>query len=502
MKLSEIRDLDTAKQVLVLIEKENERLHARLAKLTTEMADLRGESGSKQLELEILRLKEQQAAMQHTIFGKSSERRDGGKDKDRPKKEDKRKSKADKPQVELPIVTKEHELPDDDKACNDCGGELREWDGQFEEFEEVDVVERVFRIVRHRRKKYRCKCGCSPVTAPGPVRIPGAKFSLDFAITVAVDKWGLHLPHVRQSDHMALLGFPVADAQLWQQSELLACVLQDTHDALGDHVAAAELIHIDETTWPILKKGNKKWWVWTFTSYDASYMCIDPSRGHQVPKKVLEGSEAIIVVDAYGAYKKLVTVCPSLRSILCWSHARRKFFDAEKSYPQAAEALDIMEDLFMIERTLPDFRFIEDPTARLEALEEIRSTRDEKSRPLTARLKKWIEEQRALPASRLGGAITYATSNWKGLTAFLDEPRAPMTNNDAERSLRSPVLGRKNHYGSKSRRGTEVAALFYSLIGTCRRLEINPTKYLRAAAEVALETPGAVLLPHQFRASL
>jgi hypothetical protein len=62
------------------------------------------------------------------------------------------------------------------------------------------------------------------------------------------------------------------------------------------------------------------------------------------------------------------------------------------------------------------------------------------------------------------------------------------------------VLGRKNHYGSKSRRGTEVAALFYSLIGSCRMLEINPTEYLHAPATVAQETPGAVLLPHEFRA--
>ncbi len=75
-----------------------------------------------------------------------------------------------------------------------------------------------------------------------------------------------------------------------------------------------------------------------------------------------------------------------------------------------------------------------------------------------------------------------------------------MTNNQAERSIRPAVLGRKNHYGSKSRRGTEVAALFYSLIGSCRMLEINPTEYLHAAATVALEPPGAVLLPHEFRA--
>lgn len=499
MKLAEIQDLATAKQALALIEKENERLHARLAKLATENAELRGEGGSKQLEIELLRLKEQMSAMQNTIFGKSSERRAGDRNKDIPKK--KRKPKL-ATQFDLPAVTADHELADDDRACDSCGGQLKEWDGQFEEFEEVDVIEREFRIVRHRRQKYRCSCGCAPVTAPGPLRVRGSKYSLNFAIAVAVDKWGMHLPHVRQSDQMALQGFPVGDAQLWQQSELLARILQDTYDALGEHVAASELVHADETPWPFLRKANKKWWVWTFSNYDSVYMCIDPSRGHEVPKRVLEGSKALLVVDGYSAYSKLVKVCPHMTAVLCWSHVRRKFLDAEKSYPEAGVVLDIIRDLFLIERELPDFRLIADETERINALDVIRETRNEKSRPLIESLETWIREARVLPESSIGGAITYAVNNWKGLRVFLDEPRAPMSNNQAERTLRSPVLGRKNHFGSKTQRGTEVAALFYSLIGTCRMLEINPSDYLRAAAHTALTIPGAILLPYDYRASL
>ncbi|MCP4445552.1 MAG: IS66 family transposase [Myxococcales bacterium] len=104
-----------------------------------------------------------------------------------------------------------------------------------------------------------------------------------------------------------------------------------------------------------------------------------------------------------------------------------------------------------------------------------------------------------MPKSKLGGAIRYATNNRKGLGIFLNDPRAPMTNNQTERSIRPAVLGRKNHHGSKSKRGTEVAALFYSLIGTCRMLDVNPTEYLLAAATVAIESPGEVLLPHEFK---
>ena len=124
--------------------------------------------------------------------------------------------------------------------------------------------------------------------------------------------------------------------------------------------------------------------------------------------------------------------------------------------------------------------------------------RNEKSRPIIDALDVFLKNTSALPQSRLGKAIRYAVNHWNGFKVFLDAPQVPLTNNQAERTLRSPVLGRKNHYGSKSKRGTEVAALYYSLIGTCRMLQIDPSKYLHEAACVALSTPGEVLLPHDF----
>jgi len=259
------------------------------------------------------------------------------------------------------------------------------------------------------------------------------------------------------------------------------------------------LIHADETPWPLLSKGSKKWWAWTFSNYDSVYICIDPSRGHQVPLEVLDGSKAILVVDAHGAYKKLVKLHPDLTLALCWSHTRRKFIEAEAAYPQSSEAIAIMRKLFAIEKDLPDFRYIEDQDEREAALKIIATTRQEKSRPLVRELDQWMQKQHCLPKSKLGKAIRYAINNWKGLGVFLDDPRVPMTNNQAERSIRPAVLGRKNHHGSKSKRGTEVAAIFYSLIGTCRMLDIDSTKYLLAAATVAIETPGEILLPHEFK---
>jgi hypothetical protein len=70
-------------------------------------------------------------------------------------------------------------------------------------------------------------------------------------------------------------------------------------------------------------------------------------------------------------------------------------------------------------------------------------------------------------ATRFGERLTsYAIANWDRLTRFVENVLVPLDNNGTERAIRGPVVGRKNHYGSKSRRGTEVAAVFYTLVGT------------------------------------
>ena len=153
--------------------------------------------------------------------------------------------------------------------------------------------------------------------------------------------------------------------------------------------------------------------------------------------------------------------------------------------------------MFAVERELPNWQVIKDPRLREAALQKIADVRSQHSEPLTNALLQWAREQRGLPGSKLREAIAYLVSNWTGLTRFLADPRVPLTNNAAERAMRGPVVGRKNHYGSKSQRGTEVAALFYSLIESAKLAGVDPAKYLRAAVEAALRD-GQALLPHEF----
>ena len=110
-------------------------------------------------------------------------------------------------------------------------------------------------------------------------------------------------------------------------------------------------------------------------------------------------------------------------------------------------------------------------------------------------IRTWAETEVGLPRSGLGKAVKYMLKRWKALTRFLDDPRIPLDNNAAERSLRGPVVGRKNHYGSKSKRGTEVAAIFYTLLETAKLQGVDPALYLKMVVERALAVPGTVTLP-------
>src|SRR5262249_30687152 len=95
-----------------------------------------------------------------------------------------------------------------------------------------------------------------------------------------------------------------------------------------------------------------------------------------------------------------------------------------------------------------------------------------------------------------GKAAAYTVANWERLTRFVDDVRVPLDNNATERAIRGPVVGRKNHYGSKSRRGTKVAATMHSILETLKRHRLDPAAYLRAA--ITASDAGELLLPWQF----
>jgi len=102
---------------------------------------------------------------------------------------------------------------------------------------------------------------------------------------------------------------------------------------------------------------------------------------------------------------------------------------------------------------------------------------------------------RPLPRLAPGKAIAYTSGLWPGLVRVLADPKIPLDTNSVERALRGVAVGRKNHYGSRSERGTHVAALFYSLIESATFCRLEPRAYLGEATRRAIHSPGTVTLP-------
>lgn len=154
--------------------------------------------------------------------------------------------------------------------------------------------------------------------------------------------------------------------------------------------------------------------------------------------------------------------------------------------------------LYDVEREVPRLPRNAPAEARADALALRGRLREERSRGVVAELRDWAYATKpsTLPQSSLGKALDYMLSLWPGLTVFLTDPRVPLDNNAAERALRGVVVGRKNHYGSRSKRGTEVAALLYTLFESAKLAGVDPHAYVLEATRRAIAAPGTVTLPN------
>jgi transposase len=159
----------------------------------------------------------------------------------------------------------------------------------------------------------------------------------------------------------------------------------------------------------------------------------------------------------------------------------RKFEEAALDHPEAHLALKWIGQLYEID---------ERAEGDLAKKAELRRT---ESADVIATMKTWLWTEATLKTLSIGKAAAYVVGSWDRLTRFVGDARIPLDNNATERGIRGPVVGRKNHYGSKSRRGTEIAAVFYTLLETAKLAGIDPASYLREAARAAHS--GAVLLP-------
>lgn len=497
-RLEEIKDVKTLQQVASHLEKTTIRQSKKIARLRAEVARLKGEHADPQMELKLL--KEQLAAMQREIFSSSSERtpRETKAGDDEPKKP--RRGHGPKSQPNLPVEEVTHTLKEEDRTCEICGETLTEMGDQAEESEEITVIGVEYKILKHRRQKYRCRCNEQVMTAPGPTKlIPGGRYSVDFAVHVAEQKYLDHLPLERQVKAMSRAGLDTTSQTLWDQINVLARFLEPTYWGLCETVLESPVVYADETFWRNHENTDmSKWWTWCVASDDIATYRILSSRSQKAAKKVLSGFEGIAMTDGYTAYQSLARNSSNLKLAHCWAHVRRKFLDAADFDRELSEqAVELINTLFSIERKVPRAGPDTTENEQQQILDLRHRLRQEKSKPVIKEFLEWAgkHDGAVLPRSKLGKAITYMLKLWKGLVLFLDDPRIPLDNNAAERALRGVVVGRKNHYGSKSKRGTEVAAIFYTLFETAKLSGVDPRAFVTLAAKRAIADHAVVTLP-------
>jgi transposase len=244
------------------------------------------------------------------------------------------------------------------------------------------------------------------------------------------------------------------------------------------------VIGLDQTSWPKLESNaDKPWQMWCITAPGVVSHRIRDDKGAVTFKALVGGYNGVIVCDALKTHEAGARDGPGIALAGCWAHVYRKFEEAAPDHAEAQTALALIGELYEI-----DARAATDVEHRA----ELRRT---ESAAVLAKLKEWLWNQAVLKTLSIGKAAGYAIANWERLTRFVENPLVPLDNNATERAIRGPVVGRKNHYGSKSRRGTEVAATLYSLVETAKLHDVDPANYLLEAARAA--DRGEILLPWQ-----
>jgi transposase len=392
-------------------------------------------------------------------------------------------------------LPRERVVIDAPKTCGCCGSERLTKLGE-DITETLEVIPRQWKVIQTVREKFTCR-DCEKITQPpAPFHpTPRGWAGPGLLAMILFEKFGQHQPLNRQSERYAREGVELSLSTLADQVGACAVALQPLHALIAAHVLAAERLHGDDTTVPVLAKGKTDTGrIWTYVRDDRPFGGTAPpaalfhysrDRGAEHPQRHLAGWSGLLQADAYAGYNALYQPDrppKPITGVLCWSHARRKFFvladiaanvrrgpNAPPISPLALAAVKRIDMLFDIERTINGLN-----------IDERLAVRQAQSAPLVAELEAWMraESQRLSKHAEVARAMSYMLRRWEGFTRFLQDGRACLSNNAAERALRGISLGRKSWLFAGSDRGGARAAFMYTLIATAKLNNIDPQAWL------------------------
>jgi transposase len=441
----------------------------------------------------------------------------------------------------LPRIEVVHDLTDEQKKCPCCGEDRLCIGSQTSE--QLEYVPASLKVLKHIRHKYACKtcgegcekCDCKShieiaTKTPQPIEkgLPGPGL-LAYVIT---SKLGDHLPLYRLENIFARHGVDIARSTMcaWMlaASELVAPLVE----LITTRVKQSRVIHTDETRVPVqdpaVKGQCRSGRIWTYIGDEANpYIRYDytPDRTRAGPQRFLADYMGYLQADAYGGYdgiyhKGLVS------EVACWAHARRKFFDArETDGRRASQMLAMVAELYAVEAESPDsigdavkenieFLLTQTPPStgsgqadvQRQQQEQIRLTlRQERSKPILAKIKTWLDTESplVLPRSPMAQAINYTLNQWDALNRYVEQGFLNIDNNAAERALKRVAIGRKNWlFAGHDEAGASHARL-YTLIASAERHGVDPQAYLTSVLAKISTTPKSELdqfLPNVWKA--
>lgn len=360
----------------------------------------------------------------------------------------------------------------------------------------LEIVPRHWKLIETVREKFSCRACQTISQPPAPFHTtPRGFIGPRLLATILFDKFGQHIPLNRQSERFRCEGIDLSLSTLADQVGVGVFVGLPLYHLMEAHVLAAERLHGDDTTVPILAKGKTvTGHIWGYVRDDRPFAGLAPpaavyyasrDRRGEHPVRHLANFTGILQADAYSGFNGLYEAARKpepITAALCWAHARRQFFEladiaknarrgrsATAISPIALAAVQRIDALFDIERTINGLN-----------ADQRRRVRQEKSAPLLAELETWLRDQR----SRLSRSapvikpIDYMLKRWAAFTCFLDDGRICLTNNAAERALRGLALGRKAWLFAGSDRGADRAAVMFTLIMTAKLNDVDPQAWL------------------------
>ena len=296
---------------------------------------------------------------------------------------------------------------------------------------------------------------------------------------IIIDKYVDHLPCYRQIQRYERVDgvkIPASTMSEWLRA---GCgLLEPLREVLMQQILSQPYLHVDETRIKVLDKNKKGkahlgyYWVYHAPFGKMTLFDYRPGRGERDgPSEFLKNFKGKLQTDAYVVYESLDN--PNITHFNCMAHARREFDESMRNDAvRASSALEQIQKLYAIERR-----------AKVENLNHRQryELRQRESVPILQEIHQWlkINIEQTTDQSSIHKAIAYSLKRWDKLSYYASDGEANIDNNPVENAIRPVAIGRKNYLFAGSHQAAQRAALFYSLLNTCKLNGIEPWEWLK-----------------------